>query len=87
MAIKPTDRRTGQTLDESTARTFVQAVHEGIREAARELSVNLDDFDIVVSDFAYHPIDSSAMIYQGAAKCAFRSAWEAWQRFPSVNGG
>lgn len=82
ITIQPNDRRTGQPLDERVVDPIRVAAEAGIREAARAVGADLDGVDIVLSDFAYHPVDSPTWLYGRAAKSAFRSAWEAWQRFP-----
>lgn len=81
ITIRPTDQRTGDALDDSIVHVFGRAAEKGIRDAARELSVDLDQVDVLISDFAYHPVDSRDSIYEAAARSAFRSAWEAWRRF------
>ena len=78
--IKPTDRRTGE-INEAFINGLGKDAEKGVRDAARELSADLDGVDVEISDFAFHPIDSPPSIYYGAARSAFRSAWEAWQRY------
>jgi len=68
-------------LNENLARALGSAAERGIREVAGECGVNLDDFDIVLSVFMYHPVDSRESLYYGAARSAFRAAWDAWQRY------
>jgi hypothetical protein len=85
--IKPTDQRTGR-MNQDFVKGFGKEAEKGVRDAARELGVNLDEVDVEVSYFAYHTVDSPPSIYYGAARSAFRSAWEAWHRYhtPPANG-
>ena len=81
ITCEPTDRRTGQMLDDAIFGNFTKAAERGVRDIARELNVNLNGFDVVIFDFAYHVTDSFESVFYGAARSAFRSAWEAWERF------
>jgi len=80
-----TSFRAGESLEKSLILGLSKVAEEGLREGARELSVNLDEFDITLSDFAYHPVDSRGEIYRDSARSAFRSAWEAWDRWYSAS--
>lgn len=68
-------------LDESLVKGLTKVAEEGLREAASEMGVDLNEFDITLSDFAYHPVDSRGDIYRHAAGSAFRAAFEAWERW------
>ena len=81
IASKATDFHERGALDESLVHALARVAEEGVREAARGLNVDLDDFDITLSDFAFHPVDSWEELYRHAAGSAFRSAWEAWERW------
>jgi len=72
---------TGEELDADIARRLAAAAEAGVREAAIKRAMNLEDFDIIFSDFVYHPIDSTDAMYFGAAKSAFASALDAWGNF------
>jgi hypothetical protein len=78
ITVNATDRDTGEPLD---VPDLVKSAQDGVREAARELGVSLDQIDIVTSEFAFHDVDSSRPIFYGAARSAFRATWETWQRF------
>jgi hypothetical protein len=78
---KATSFRKSDALDEPLVHALARVAEEGLREAARGLSVDLNDFDITLSDFAFHPVDSRDELYRHAAGSAFRSAWEAWERW------
>lgn len=76
-----TSFRTGDALDESLVRDLSKVAEQAVRQVAHQLDVDLDELDITFSDFAYHPVDSHDGIYRHAAASAFRSAWEAWERW------
>ena len=82
ITIEPTDRRTGKTFDDAFANSYGKIAEEGVREAAWALGIDLNAIDVVVSDFAHHPVDTRRSVYRGAAASAFRSAWDAWRRYP-----
>jgi hypothetical protein len=74
-----TDWLNGQPLERPhDIGPLVSEAVRGIREVARQCNVLLDEFDVVLSHFLVHPVDSRAKCYYQAAKSAFRSALEAW---------
>jgi hypothetical protein len=60
---------------------YAAAAERGVRAAAEECKINLDEVDVVVTDFLYHPVDSRELIYYGAARSAFLAAWDGWGRY------
>ncbi len=76
ITIRPTERTTGDTLD--GLGSYADAALRGIREVAREHDVDLSRFDVILSDWLVHPVDSRASCYYHTGKSAFRSALEAW---------
>ncbi len=58
---------------------IVQSAISGIHDVANQYGVPLSDFDVQLSDFLFHDVDSHPRIYHQAAKSAFRAALEAWQ--------
>ena len=73
----PTDWRTEKPIEDDVA-FLTDAAIEGIKKFAKDNDLNLDEWDIAVSRFAYHPIDSSARTTQIAAYNAAASAFASW---------
>src|SRR5689334_10303773 len=71
------------TLDVTTAEFFAAAAKKGIYEVAAECGADLNEFDVELSQFAYHPTDSRQSTFHMAARSAFRSAWDGWCRYGS----
>jgi hypothetical protein len=75
--IELTDWRTGELLEfPDEVQPCADAAADGVRALAREISVEIAQFDIKLHLFLYHPVDSSPRIYLQAGRSAFRSALE-----------
>ncbi|WP_442485325.1 hypothetical protein [Aeoliella sp. SH292] len=61
---------------------FVQEALRGVQEASEKLGVKLEDFEIHLSRFAYHDVDSAPNIYRQTAEYALKSAFDAWNASP-----
>jgi hypothetical protein len=77
LELEPTDYFTGQPFTEDM-RWLLKLAEEGIHDYAKEHSVDLSSFKIIVSKIAYHPVDSFPYLYYQAAQSALRAALEAW---------
>jgi hypothetical protein len=80
--IIPTDWRTGEPL--AGIDVFIKEVERGLFDAAKETGADLKELDVQLTDFVYHDVDSWGGCYYGAARSAFRSAWDAWRRYYKV---
>ena len=71
-----------RTLDAATAEFFAEAARKGIYEAAAECHADINELDVELSQFAYHPtiLVNRCSTWRGSA---FRSAWDGWCRFGS----
>lgn len=58
---------------------ILEAARRGVHDYAARHGVDLSGFRVVVSEIAFHPVDSSEHIFYQAAQSALRSALEAWQ--------
>jgi hypothetical protein len=76
--VQATDWQTRQAIEDYIS-PFVDAALKGIEDFAKQYSSDLSCCDIVVSNFLYHPIDSSTKCYYQAGRIAFRAALEAWK--------
>lgn len=74
--VVPTCRWTKELLTEIDH--LIDQALAGIKDAAQQHNVSLDDFDILLTEFAYHSVDSYAPCYYQAAKSALRAALESW---------
>jgi hypothetical protein len=88
ITIVPTERSTGEMegamLDSGTKEAllwFGKEAEEALRDEAKREGIDLNQFDIVLSDFIFHDVDSHSQCYAGAARSAFRSARDAWLRY------
>jgi L-alanine-DL-glutamate epimerase-like enolase superfamily enzyme len=82
VTTKPTSYfRDEADLDELLVVGLAEVAEEGVREAAAEMGVDLNELDVTLSEFLYHDVDSSPQIYRHAAGSAFRAAFDAWQRW------
>jgi hypothetical protein len=80
ITVDATDWRTGAALERpAVIEPYVSEAIRVIREVADEYGFRLDEFDVVLSDFVVHPVDSVTRCYYQAGKSAFRSALEAWK--------
>jgi hypothetical protein len=77
ITVSATDWRTEEPIDDDVS-FLTDAAIEGINRFAKDNGINLDDWDITISRFAYHPVDSSARTTQIAAYNAFASAVGSW---------
>ena len=82
ITVLPKDRLTDELLSIEDIGDCCDEAKRGVIEAANEDNVDLSRFDVIISDFAYHSVDSRPKCFRAAAKSAFRSAWDAWTRFP-----
>jgi hypothetical protein len=79
ISVEPTDWRTGEKLEfADEIGPFASEAIRGVREVAERYGIRLDEFDVVLSHFVYHPVDSAPFCYYQTGKSAFRSALEAW---------
>ena len=77
IAVILKDRRTGELIEDDVS-WLADAAIQGVKRFASENSVNLDDWEVEVSDFAYHPTDSAAFTTEIAAYNAIASAIGSW---------
>lgn len=75
--VSATDWRTEETIDDDVS-FLTDAAIDGIKRFASENAIDLDDWGITVSRFAYHPVDSSARTTQIATYNAIASALASW---------
>jgi hypothetical protein len=74
--VHTTDWRTNETIEKFPAE-FVTAVLDGIKDFAKEKSIDLSCYHIVASNFLLHPVDSNPKCYYQAGRSALRAALEA----------
>jgi hypothetical protein len=80
ITVEYTDWHTGQPLEyRKDIEPLAQEAIRGIYEVAERFKVSLEEFDVVLSHFVDHPVDSFPPCYYQAGKSAFRSALEAWE--------
>lgn len=58
---------------------MAEAALQGVQELASEHQIDLSRFDVVLSEFMWHPVDSHSKCYHQAGRSAMRSALEAWR--------
>ncbi len=68
----------GQTEITDDMDWMVRAAKQGIQEWAEEHSFDLAHYDLILSAFAYHPVDSRGQVFFIAAKGALQAAVQAW---------
>ena len=73
-----TDWRTGVRIEDDVS-ILTDAAMCGIEEFALEHSIDLNDYDLTLSDLAYHVVDSTTLTFKIAGYNAFASAWELWR--------
>ncbi|MEM8779110.1 MAG: hypothetical protein AAGF26_09605 [Cyanobacteria bacterium P01_G01_bin.49] len=73
-----TDWITEELIDDDI-KFLIEGATEGIKRFAAENSFNLDDWDITVTKFAYHPVDSKQRTVQIAAYNAIAVALASWR--------
>lgn len=56
---------------------MVDAAKQGIQEWAEAHAFDLSGYDLILSAFAYHPVDSHSKVFYIAAKSALRAAVQA----------
>src|SRR5690348_14354539 len=78
ISIRPTAWRTGEDLG-ALVSDYAEDAMRGIREVAEAYGIRLGDFDLELSEFLYHDVDSFSLLYYQAGKSAFRSALEMWR--------
>ena len=84
LEIVPTDWRTDEEIDDDIS-YLADASIAGIKRFADNNAINLQEWDVTVSKFAYHPVDSGRLTVQIAAYNAFASAWASWNQLQIPN--
>src|SRR4051812_19492010 len=79
ISILSTAWRTREDLGEMVADYAEEAIR-GIREVAEDHGIRLREFDLELSEFLYHDVNSFPLCYYQAGKSAFRSALEMWHK-------
>lgn len=74
--VQTTDWQTRQAIEDDIS-PFVDAALKGIKDFAKQHSIDLSGCNLVLSNFLYHPIDSFTQCYYQAGRSAFRAALEA----------
>jgi len=77
--VLATDWRTEAKIDSDVTYLAASAI-EGVKRFAAEHSVDLNEWDVTISKFAYHPVDSGGRVTQIAAFNAIASAMASWQQ-------
>ena len=75
--IEPTLWRTGEVSDDSLVIGYGKLAASAVEEFAAEYQLDLSPFDITLSHFLCHPLESHPDCYRQAARSALRSALEA----------
>ncbi|MEM7034294.1 MAG: hypothetical protein AAF629_32425 [Chloroflexota bacterium] len=85
VSIEPTLWRTGDISEDSIVMGYGKLATSAIEEFITAHGLDLTAFDITLSHFLYHPLDSHPDCYRQAARSALRSALEAlsMRDFPS----
>lgn len=68
----------GQTEITDDMDWMVSAARQGIQEWAEAHAFDLSKYDLTLSAFAYHPVDSHSKVFYIAAKGALQAAVQAW---------
>lgn len=76
--VSATDWRTEENIADNV-QFLTDAAIEGIYRFAKENEINLDDWDITLSRFLYHPVDANPHTTRIAAYNAIASALATWQ--------
>ena len=75
--VKLTSWFGGAEINEDIA-DLVEAAIQGVRDCAQQYGVDLSDYHILLSEFAFHLVDSRPNVFYQTARSAFRSALGAW---------
>jgi hypothetical protein len=73
--VELTDWKTGKFIDSEGLRECAKIAEEAVRRCAKHHGVDLRLFDVTLSKFLYHEVDSSPICYAQTGACAFRSAY------------
>ena len=75
--IQLTDWKTNKPIEENIGYLANEAF-KGLQAFAEEHHIDLENFSITLSKFAYHPVDSAAKTFRKAGYLAFAAAWQTW---------
>ena len=77
ITVNPTDFLSSQT-DTWIGEFVAKQAIAGITDVAKIQGIELSEFDVELSSFLVHDVDSAPLCYFQAGKSAFRAALEMW---------
>ena len=78
--VTPTDYRRDRSFEADVIAPYADAAKEGIERFAAESGIDLNEWDVTVSEFAYHEVDSAETMFKIAGFNAAASAFASWER-------